>query len=371
MIVLISLGRGFRDEIVTQIEGIGSNTILVVPGEVDTSSASFSGSTVFGDEVLTTDDLEKVQERITEPGISVSGVVLGSGRVEKDRETKNTFVIGTDEAFAFGESVDIEEGRFITNKDVERNERVAFLGSKTAQDFFGSRNALGEDVVIEGKKYLVIGVAENSGTVSLGPDFNEAVYVPYTTAQKYVTGNDTLDRISIDTGSSENVQRIRNQVETIIQKNHGGAKDFSIITQEEILGVVNSVVQILTLFLASIGSISLLVGGIGIMNIMLVSVTERTREIGIRKAIGATNTDIRNQFLTEAIVMSALGGVVGIIISATVLAIASRFIGFSISVTWDSALLAFAVSFIVGVFFGVFPASRAAKLDPIEALRYE
>jgi putative ABC transport system permease protein len=371
VIVLISLGRGFRDEIVSEIEGIGSNTMLVIPGEVDTSSPSFSGSSLFGDGVLTRDDLEKVRERVSSSEISVSGVVLSSGRVEKEGEVKNVFIIGTDEQYAFGESIDIDSGRFLNQKDVERTDRVVFLGSKIAKDFFGSRTAIGEDIVIEGKKYRVLGVAENSGTVSLGPDFNEAVYIPYTTSQKYINDDNSLDRISIDVGSVENVRSIQKQVEAIVQKNHGGVKDFSVITQDEILSVVDSVVEILTLFLASIGSISLLVGGIGIMNIMLVSVTERTREIGIRKAIGATSTDIRNQFLTEAVVLSALGGFSGIVLSAIILGIASYIIGFNIFVTWDSALLAFAVSFIVGVFFGVFPATRAAKLDPIDALRYE
>lgn len=371
VISLISLGEGFRSEIVSEIEGIGSNTMLVVPGEVDTSSASFSGSSVFGDEVLTRDDLEKLKDGLGDRVVSVSGVVLTSGRVESDGEVFNSFIIGTDEQYIFGESVEVEKGRFINQRDVDRDDTVVFLGNKIAKDFFGSRNPIDQKILVEGKKYTVVGVAEDSGTVSLGPNFNEAVYIPYTTAQKFVKKDEVFDRFSIDAGSSVNVEKTKSEVERILQKNHGGAKDFTVFTQKEILSVVDSVIEILTIFLASIGSISLLVGGIGIMNIMLVSVTERTREIGIRKALGATNREIRNQFLTEALVISALGGGIGILISAIGLYAASIASGFNLFVTFNSALLAFTVSFVVGIFFGVFPAVRASKLDPIEALRYE
>jgi len=373
VILMMALGQGARDEIVSELEGLGSNIIVVLPGDIDfqDSSAFSSGAQVFGDATLTSDDLDKLKESLEDKVKTVSGVVIASGKVEYRNKSKTPLIFGTDESFIKGQTLTLDKGRFISKNDMRQKRKVAFLGFEAVENLFGTENPLEKEIIVNGDNYQVIGVAKDTGEIAIGPSYNNSVAIPATTAQKYIQKADTVDRILIDAKTPAEIETIKTEVEKILLRSHGGEKDFSILTEKEIISVLDSVLGILTAFLAGIASISLLVGGIGIMNIMLVSVTERTKEIGIRKAVGATNRNILVQFLTEAILISLLGGVTGVVISILASIIISNSVGFSLSVTLNSVLLAFLVSVSIGVFFGVAPAIRASRLDPIEALRHE
>ena len=335
-------------------------------------------------EPLTLGDAEAIADPFLAPSISgVAPVLQGSGEVTFAGESKNTTFTGITPDYALVRNYDVSEGEFINEGHLLGRASVVVLGPDVAEALFGRREAVtGETVRIEGQPFRVIGVLVAKGGGGFGPSEDDQIMIPLTTAQARLLrrgGMDRVDMIMVSAASAELVDEASEEVSQILRSRHRseiGADDFTILTQEEFLDTFSTITGVLTIFLGGIAAISLLVGGIGIMNIMLVSVTERTREIGLRKALGARRRDILVQFLTESSVLSLIGGVIGIglgwLISTIVrqIAAASDTV-FIPAIGMDAVLLATLFSAAVGLFFGIYPANRAASLEPVEALRYE
>jgi putative ABC transport system permease protein len=262
-----------------------------------------------------------------------------------------------------------------SSREVRSAAKVAVIGSKTANELFGPLNPVGQTVRVSNIPFVIIGLLESKGAGMGGQNQDDRIIIPFTTAMKRITGDKYLRSINVQISSAERMEIAQQQITSLLRQRHrlttGRDDDFNIFNQKEIADTVNSISKIITLLLGSIAGISLFVGGIGIMNIMLVSVTERTREIGIRIAVGAQPGDIRLQFLIEAITLSLLGGLIGVLCGVGVSQLVGVFADFKAVVSIGSILLAFGVSTIIGVFFGFYPAHKAAALNPIEALRYE
>lgn len=366
VILLVSVGQGLQKYITNQFERLGANTINVLPGKV-TLDEGFAGSGPnFAGSKLTLEmanDLQKIGDPISIVGAEseVSATVSYKGK------SKYTSVAGITVGYAKILNLEIEEGREISQSDIELGRKVAVIGKSIQDDLFGQSTAIGKEITIAQERYEVIGILAEIGSAGIGIDIDNFVAIPITTASK-ISGSDKIQVISIKAKSKEDIE------ETIeITKRYLSTKlkddEFSIINQSNLLSSITQILNVLTLALGGIAAISLIVGGVGIMNIMLVSVTERTREIGLRKAVGAKPSDILIQFLIEATVLSIAGGIIGILIGYGGSIILNQF--FPTSVTIWSIALAFGISAAVGIIFGVAPAIRASKLDPITALRYE
>ncbi len=262
-----------------------------------------------------------------------------------------------------------------TERDVRSAAKVAVIGSKTANELFGPLDPVGQTVRVNNIPFVIIGLLESKGAGMGGQNQDDRLIIPYTTAMKRITGDKYLRSINVQIGSADRMEIAQQQITSLLRQRHrlttDRDDDFNIFNQKEIADTVNSISKVITLLLGSIAGISLFVGGIGIMNIMLVSVTERTREIGIRIAVGAQPGDIKLQFLIEAITLSLFGGLIGVLFGVGASRLVGVFANFQAVVSTGSILLAFGVSFAIGVFFGYYPARKAAALDPIDALRYE
>ena len=368
VVVLLSLGQGVQNYITSQFESLGASLIRV-------SALSVSGVT----EPLTAELVEALNDPARAPDIAVAmpqtqsnlAVVAGG-----DDTSVSVYGATTDYLNVNDRSVSV--GRFFTDAEADDSARVAVLGVTTAEDLFGSvENAVGQQLRIRSVYFEVIGVLNDTGE-----DSDEAVVVPITTSQTRLNASRTLDgkpvinTILIKATDSEQVDAAVEQATRILREERGiGSGDsdnFNVFTASTILDSLTETIGTLTAFLGVLAGISLLVGGIGVMNIMLVTVNERTREIGLRKAVGARRTDIIAQFLTEAVVMTLLGGLIGIVLAASVALLITALIdSFTIAVQPSSVALAMTISLAVGLFFGVYPAGRAARLNPIDALRYE
>jgi putative ABC transport system permease protein len=372
VIMMLAIGAGTQASVTSSITSLGSNLLMVSPqrireGNVVTGSQSAS---------LTSEDALALGQ--------ISGVAAAvpvSGRncqLIAGANNTNTQVIGTTVDYPAALNAPVAQGSFFSQNDVDRWRKVAVLGTTVATTLFPRGNPLGQTVqVVNGSTiafFQVIGVLASKG----GSGFNnqdDQVLIPLTTAQQLVFGSKTLSGIDLQVATSDQMTQVSSEATSILRIRHkiatGKSDDFSILNQEQLLGTLTSVLGIFTILLAGIAGISLLVGGIGIMNIMLVSVTERTREIGLRKAIGARSATIVTQFLVEAMMLALLGGAIGILLGYAGGALISTFTGLATLVTPTSVLLGFFFSLIVGVFFGFYPARRAASLNPIDALRYE
>ncbi len=363
VILLVSLGQGLQSYITNQFEQLGANQIYVLPGNVEGFS---QGGPSFSTSKLTMNHVNDIS-KLGGPIKAVAADNESPAAVKYRNESKYTTVAGVSYTYPDIMSLEISEGRTLTRADENASRKIAVLGSGIVEDLFGATKALGKEVTIAEEKFEVVGIIEEIGTQSIGFDIDNFVAVPVSTFQ-IVFGTDSIQSIIVQATSKETIEEAKEDVENYLLGDLAD-DEFSVIDQSSLLDTINSILGVVTAALGGIAAISLVVGGVGIMNIMLVSVTERTREIGLRKAIGAKPNDILTQFLIEAVVLSVTGGAVGILIGwAGSLAI-NQF--FPAGVTLWSVMLSFGVSALVGIVFGVAPAIRASRLDPIQALRYE
>ncbi len=374
VVSLLSVGRGAEAAITEQIEGVGTNLITIIPGGQVTSVTATSGHN------LTLADAEAIEAEVRHI-VAVAPEFRLSAQVAFEDNGMDTLVIGEMPEYAVIRNLEPAIGRFISQDDVDGRERVAVLGSQAADELFGGLNPIGRTIRINNVRFEVIGVLAEQGAVGMFNP-NTYIYVPLSTAYRKlasgrgVTGGEYLvSTIMIRAETQEAIDDVIAQVESILRRRHrldpDEDDDFTVISQQELLGMATSITSTMTVFLAAIAGVSLLVGGIGIMNITLVSVTERTKEIGIRKAVGAQRWHILAQFLIETVVLSATGGLIGIALSGAILAAINSTGALSADLSPEAILIGFGFSVLVGVFFGLYPANRAASLHPIEALRYE
>jgi putative ABC transport system permease protein len=360
VVVLVAIGTGAKQTIERQVEGLGSNLLLIVPGQVDFGAAPTVSR-------LRLDDVDAVTRVVGDR--SLVAVATTSGEtVRAGTRTRFTSVVGVLETTPKVFVRSLARGSYLTRSDVETGRRVAVLGSSVAVSLFGERDPVGAQVTIAGVRFRVVGVFAPLGQ-SLGVDRDDEVHIPITTAQR-LFDTSRVDAMAVKAPDRAALDALGRDIVDLLNERHPES-EFSVVTQEQILGVLGDILGILTGVLAAIAGISLLVGGVGVSNIMLVSVRERTKEIGLRKAVGARPRDIGLQFLFEAVLLTTIGGVLGIALGVTSALVVAALSPVPAVVTWWSIALAFGVSAVVGIVFGVVPAQRAGRLDPVVALRAE
>ncbi len=380
VILLISLGKSAEKLILAQVQEIGSNLVFIVPGA--TRGSRFASPPSVQGVVIKTLVKSDVDALKREPAVvRVAPEVRGQAKIVFENNDTTITYEGTTEDFFQMRNFGISSGRHFTNSDVDSFNRVAVLGSEIAHTLFGERNPVGRAIRLKGISFEVAGVLEEKGLGPFGVDQDNLVLVPISVAQKQLLGIDFYNVVTVQASDEFEINFTVERVSSVLRQNHRitdpTKDDFTIRTQADALSLLGNITSILTVFLTAIAFISLVVGGIGIMNIMLVSVVERTREIGLRKAVGATNRDILQQFLWEAVMLTFLGGVFGILLGS-LLTTGLYFILIRVLPTgWAFALplsaigLAAGVATLIGLVFGIYPARQAARKDPIEALRYE
>ncbi|MFA6404734.1 MAG: ABC transporter permease [Candidatus Paceibacterota bacterium] len=377
IMLVISLGAGAQDLILGQVQGLGTNTIAIIPGREPTGPSDMSF--LYSDS-LKERDLIALKNRSNVPSLkSIMPTVFGAGTASYGSNAYQISIFGGTELMS--EIFDLKPiGEFFSAEDVSSRSDVAVLGSKVAENLFDSDDPVGKKVKIKNRNFKVIGVLPETGGGSLF-NFDDMVLVPYTTAQNYILGQKHFSRIIIQAENDSLVPSTANDIEITLRELHGitdpSKDDFAVQTQQDLADRLATITNALTYFLVAVASIALFVGGVGIMNIMLVSVTERTREIGLRKALGATDRDILSQFLLEAVLLTAVGGIIGIILGSVLAFLISIGLSKGLGVNWSfvfpwfGAFLGLSVSALIGLIFGGYPAKQAASKSPIEALRYE
>lgn len=354
VIVLVSIAQGSAKNVTSQINQLGTNLLTVNTYSTDIELTE--------DNISELSDLDGVK--------AVAPVVSGRVYVKKDRTSSQITLTGTNAAYSTVRDAKVSQGRFITDLDVEYRQKIVVLGSETAATFFGASNPIGQYIQVSGTSYKVVGVLASKGS-SLGQSGDNVIIVPLSTGQRLV-GSTTISTVYLQGKSEDQMDFVMNEVKLSLASMYPGKSDnYGVTNQQDVVDTMSSVSDTMTMMLGGIASISLLVGGIGIMNIMLVSVSERTKEIGIRKAIGAKRRDVLLQFLIEAIVLSSLGGLIGILFGLGLGKVVSSLMSLTISYSPTVILSSFLFSLVVGVVFGVFPANKASKLNPIQALRYQ
>jgi len=369
VIAMVSIGQGAKSEIVKSIQGLGSNTLTVMPGGTRMGAVFMGRGSA---QTLKEEDVEVLKK--VEGVVNVVPVVQRTFQIvaPNGKNTRTSIIGASPEIFSVRE-ISIEKGSIFNEGEVRNISKVAVLGKNIANDLFGEENAVGKNIKISGINFKIIGVAAPKGGV-MGMVADDLVFVPFTTMQKVLAKSDYLTLILIKGEKKEILPQIQQQASLLLAEKHRvdpKEPDFSIISQEDILSTLNQVTTVFTIFLGAVAGISLLVGGIGIMNMMLTSVTERTREIGLRKAVGAKNREILYQILTESVLLTFLGGMIGIFLGWLISLGVTKFAHIATQVSPFSVFLAFSVCTAIGIFFGWWPAQKAAKLHPIEALRYE
>ena len=378
VILVMSLGQGAQNLILSQVQSMGPKVIAIAPGRqpqgITDMLATFTDS-------LKEKDIEELKKKNNVPHLAdIMPIVFGSQTAVFENNAYRPTILGVTGLFTKIYNIYPSEGRIFTDEEVKGYADVAIVGSKVKDQLFGNDDALGQKIKIKGKSFKIIGIFPKTGQVSF-LNFDDIAVIPYTTAQQYIFGIKYFNRIVIEADSEENVNRTVDDIKITLRNDHNitdpSKDDFFVETQAEALKMVSTITDIFTLFLAAIAAISLFVGGIGIMNIMLVSVTERTREIGLRKALGATGKNIMTQFLLEAVMLTASGGVIGISLGIIFSFVTSLILGNYLGLNWQfvfplqAMFLGLGVSTLIGLVFGIYPARKASLKSPIEALRYE
>jgi putative ABC transport system permease protein len=371
VIAMVGIGNGAKAQVHARIAALGQNVIMVFAGSINRGGV-YSGSGGAG--TLTVEDALAIEKEV--PGVSVVSPEVRSGaQLMAGNNNWSTSVMGEGVGYLTLRVWDLEDGSMFTDADVRAAAKVCILGKTTADHLFPDEDPVGKTIRIKNVPMKVIGVLKAKGASMFGSDQDDTVVVPYTTGMKRFAGVTTLRMINVQAATAEQMTEVQNGIAELLRQRHriqaGRDDDFIMRNQQEIAEAMSATTEVMTALLAAIASVSLLVGGIGIMNIMLVSVTERTREIGIRMAVGARGRDILLQFLIEAIALSSTGGLLGILSGILGAKIITMTKNWPTLVSPQSILIAFAFSAAVGVFFGFYPARKASQLDPIDALRYE
>ena len=370
VIALVSIGYGVRQQITESISSLGSNLLMVYPGAPRTPGVRpLAGA----NKTIKLSDYEAISKMDSVQ--AASPVAANSYLTVYMSKNWTTTVNGANADFQYVNNWSMKSGRFITDSQIERRERVAVIGATVAKNLFGDEDPIGKDVRIDKNSFKIVGVLDEKGSGAMGNDQDDIIVVPYTTMMERVMGVDYLRMIYIQAKEGQDLERVQADIENILRVRHGiknpDLDDFNVNNMASIMKTVEENTATMTLFLGAVAAISLLVGGIGIMNIMLVSVTERTREIGVRKALGATYRTIITQFLIEAVVISLVGGAIGIVVGIGASQLIATIAKLKTVVTTGPILLSFGFSMSIGLVFGLYPARKAAKLNPIDALHYE
>ena len=378
IILVTGLGQGAQNLILDQIRGLGGQTIIIEPGRQPQGPSDFS-------EAFTDSLREKEYQAITKksniPGIKqATPLVVLSATAIYNNETKRSQIVGASETLFNIFDIELADGNVITNEDIKQMAFTTVIGDKVREKLFGQSDALGQKIKIKNRTFKVVGIVNPMGNVA-SLDIDNLIVVPYTTAQHYLSGTNYYNMIMVQAESEDIVPQVNEDIKRTLREMHNitdSAKDdFHLVTQADAIQMVSMITNILNVLLGSIAAISLVVGGVGIMNIMLVSVTERTREIGLRKALGASNANILTQFLLEAILLTSIGGLFGVAFGAGGSFLTSIILSKTVAAGWSftfpvqSAILGLTVSALIGLIFGLYPARQAAQKSPIEALRYE
>jgi len=371
VIVMVAIGTGASARIQSHITSLGTDMLMIHPGSSRMGGVS-RGSGSYNR--MTFDDVEKIEEQATllkavSPMVRAGAQVIGGGN------NWNTSVQGVNPEFLYIRNYEIESGEFFTDRDVRSRKKVAVLGETVAEELFGDASPIGEKIRINNTPFTVIGVLKEKGEAGPGGDQDDIILAPSTTVLYRLKGGQYIDMIYASAINKDQMYAAEQELESILRTAHriedGEDDDFEIRNQAEIIEMASSTTETLTILLGSIAVVSLIVGGIGIMNIMLVSVSERTREIGIRLSVGARSSDILAQFLSESVVLSLIGGVIGTLLAFVVTFLMNRLTSLTTQINPIIIMVAFSFAAAVGVFFGFYPARKAAMLNPIEALRYE
>ena len=373
VIAMMSIGQGAQTTIESNIQALGSNLLVVTPGSTQGSVRSVVSSGRGSATTLTEADAEAITA--LELAKSVAPELSGRHQIIARGTNTNTSVIGTTVDYQSVRKINMAEGSFLSDQNNKARTKVAVLGPTTRDDLFGEgASVIGQKIRINKIDFTIIGVTESRGGTGF---FNQddVIFIPLSTAQQFISGSDYVSNIDVEANDQTSMTALQQQITVLLLARHqikdAAQADFTVVNQADIASAASETTQTFTLLLGAIGGISLLVGGIGIMNMMLTTVTERTREIGLRKAIGAKPREIRIQFLTEAVMLTFLGGLIGTLIGWLASMAIGRFGSLTTDVSLNSILLAFGVSAAIGIIFGYYPASRASRLNPIEALRYE
>jgi len=373
VIAMVSIGTGASNSISSSVQSLGSNLLQIYPGAARTQGFGVSGGRG-GAKILKVEDAEAVSSVADVEAVAME--VSGRYQVTAKGTNTNTSVDGVTASYPTIKNIEVAEGSFISDIQNNSASKVAVLGPTTRDDLFGegAEDVVGQTIRIKGIEFKIIGITVSKGSTGFN-NADDVIYIPTRSAQRFLSGDQYLTSIDVQAASTQAMTQVQQDITDLLLSRHKIADptqaDFSVLNQADLLASTSSITNTLTYLLAAIGGISLLVGGIGIMNMMLTTVTERTREIGLRKAIGAKKSDISRQFLTEAIALTLIGGVVGITLGWLISFIVNQTGLVKTSVSLTSIFLAFGVSALIGIIFGYYPAQRAARLNPIDALRYE
>jgi putative ABC transport system permease protein len=368
VIAMVSMGNGAKEQIEAQVARLGQNMITVFPGSLTSGGVRGGWGSSSS---LTVEDADAIKNNI-EGAIGVSPEVRDRQQVIANGLNWNTLVLGVSPDFPSIRAWGVGEGDFFTEQDVRTSAKIAVIGKTVADQLFAGTDPIGQSLRVRNIPVRVVGVMAQKGYDANGQDQDDAVIVPHTTAMRRIARRDRVSRIIIQAESTEAMERVQRDITDLLQQRRQGREpDYTVFNQLELTQMRTAQSETMTGLLAGIAFVSLVVGGIGIMNIMLVSVTERTREIGIRLAVGAHGKDVLLQFLTEAVVLSVLGGALGILLGLGTAQGLAVLKGWPVSISTSSIIVAFVVSATIGIFFGFYPARKAAQLDPIDALRYE